>query len=127
MKKIILIFALFFSVNYNAQTEEIFTTVEQPAEFKGGISELSKYLGSEIKYPAMAKDKKIGGKVFIKFIVDKDGAIKDPVILKGAENCPECDKEALRVISSMPNWIPAKQSGRAVSCYFNLPIKFDPV
>jgi protein TonB len=127
MKKITLICALFFSISYDAQTEEVFTTVEQPAEFKGGICELSKYLGNEIKYPAIAKDRKIGGKVFIKFIVDKDGTIKDPVILKGVENCPECDKEALRVISSMPSWIPAKQSGRTVSCYYNIPIKFDPV
>ncbi len=127
MKKITMLLALLLSLGIKAQTEEIFTTVEEPAEFKGGFQEMAKYIGSELKYPKSAKDGKIGGKVFIKFIVNKDGDIKDPVILKGVENCPECDKEALRVITSMPKWIPAKQSGKVVSCYYNIPIKFDPV
>lgn len=128
MKKIIFAFALFFSWSYNAQTkEEVFTMVEEMPVFNGGNEEMSKYISKEIKYPKAAKDAKIGGKVFVKFIVNRDGSVKDAVVLKGAENCADCDKEALRVISSMPKWTPGKQNGKAVSCYFTIPIKFDPV
>jgi periplasmic protein TonB len=127
MKKLSLLLALFLSISYKAQTkEEVYALVDEIAEFKGGQHELVNYINKEIKYPGRAKDAKIGGKVYIKFIVAKDGAVKDVVILKGIENCPECDKEALRVISSMPKWKPAKKDGKVVNCYYNIPIKFDP-
>lgn len=121
--------ALFLSLGYNAQNkkEKVFTEPEQMAEYKGGLQEMAKFIGSELKYPKAAKDNKIGGKIFVKFIVDNNGAVKEPVILKGIDNCPECGQEALRVISSMPTWLPAKQGGKAVSCYYTIPIKFDPV
>ncbi|MDI1353967.1 MAG: TonB family protein [bacterium] len=103
---------------------EIFTIVEEQAEFPGGTTAMMKYIQSNIQYPSMAREAGISGKCFLKFVVNETGSISNVEILKGVPGCPDCDKEAIRVIKSMPGWKPAKMTGRAVKCYFNLPINF---
>ena len=103
---------------------EIFTVVEEMPEFPGGSMEMMKYIQKNIQYPAMAREAGISGKCFLKFVVSGDGAISDVTILKGVAGCPDCDKEAMRVVKSMPKWKAGKQNGRAVSVFFNLPINF---
>jgi protein TonB len=103
---------------------EIFTIVEENAEFPGGITAMAKYIQQNLQYPAMAREAGISGKAFLKFVVNEDGDISNVEVLKGVPGCGECDKEAVRVVKSMPKWKPAKMTGRAVKCYFNLPINF---
>ena len=107
-----------------AAAPEIFTVVEEMPEFPGGQMEMMKYIQKNIQYPAMAREAGISGKCFLKFVVSGDGAISDVTILKGVAGCPDCDKEAMRVVKSMPKWKAGKQNGRSVSVYFNLPINF---
>jgi len=102
--------------------EEIFDIVEEMPEFIGGIEKLYEYLGNNINYPEQAKDFSIQGKVFVQFVVWKDGTIRDVKVVKGAHK--HLDKEALRVITKMPVWKPGKQRGKNVNARFTLPIKF---
>lgn len=102
--------------------EEIFTIVEKMPEFPGGTEKLFKYLGKNIEYPPMAKDAGIKGKVYVTFVVDKDGSITDVKILRGIGG--GCDEEAVRVVKSMPRWSPGKQRGKSVRVQYNLPINF---
>lgn len=103
---------------------EIFTVVEEMPEFPGGPAEMMKYIQKNIQYPQMAKEAGLSGKCFLKFVVNGNGDISDVQVLKGVPGCQECDKEAIRVVKSMPNWKPGKQNGRAVPVFFNLPINF---
>ena len=102
--------------------ETIFDVVEETPEFIGGIDKLYEYLGDNIYYPEQAKDFSIQGKVFVQFVVWKDGTIKDVKVVKGVHKL--LDNEALRVINNMPKWKPGKQRGRNVNARFTLPIKF---
>ncbi len=101
---------------------DVFTVVEQNPEFPGGLSELGKYLGRNIRYPSAAQRANVQGKVFVQFVVGKDGDIRDPKILKGIGF--GCDEEALRVTLNMPKWNPGKQNGKEVAVQYNLPISF---
>lgn len=103
---------------------EIFTIVEENAEFPGGLAAMMKYIQQNVQYPAMAREAGISGKCFLKFVVNETGDISNVEVLKGVPGCPDCDKEAIRVVKSMPKWKPAKMTGRAVKCYFNLPFSF---
>jgi protein TonB len=103
---------------------EIFTIVEEQAEFPGGFAAMMKYIQQNVQYPAMAREAGISGKCFLKFVVNETGDISNVEVLKGVPGCPDCDKEAIRVVKSMPKWKPAKMTGRAVKCYFNLPFSF---
>ena len=102
--------------------EQIFDVVEENPEFVGGMQKLYEYLGKNIQYPEMAKENGIQGKVFVQFVVWKDGTIKDVKIVKGVHKT--LDGEAQRVVKSMPKWTPGKQRGTAVNARFTLPIKF---
>lgn len=102
--------------------DEIFTIVEQMPAFPGGESALFKYLQKNVKYPPMAKDAGISGRVFVKFVIGKNGKVGDVQVLRGIGG--GCDKEAVRVVKAMPSWTPGQQRGRPVSVYFNLPINF---
>ncbi|MEJ2595383.1 MAG: energy transducer TonB, partial [bacterium] len=86
--------------------EEIFTVVESMPEFPGGMGELMKYLATNIKYPPLAKESGIQGRVFINFVVEPDGAISNVKVLRGIGG--GCDEEAVRVVESMPKWKPGK-------------------
>lgn len=103
---------------------EIFTVVEQMPEFPGGAGEMMKYIQKNIHYPEIEKEAGITGKCFVKFVVEQDGSISNVEILKGVAGGPGCDKEAVRVIKSMPKWNIGKQNGRPVRVYFNVPISF---
>lgn len=102
--------------------EEIYTIVEAMPEFPGGQKALFEYLGNNITYPPKAKSKGIKGKVYVNFTIYRDGSIRDAKVIKKAHRL--LDKEALRVIKAMPNWIPGTQEGKTVSVSYNLPINF---
>lgn len=104
--------------------EEIFTVVEEMPSFPGGTAELYKYLGENIRYPEVAKEAGIQGKVYISFVVEKDGSIADVKILRGIPGGKMCDNEAMRVVQNMPKWSPGKQRGKAVRVSYNLPVQF---
>lgn len=103
--------------------EEIFTFVEQPPTFPGGDEALAKYLNNNIRYPHLATENGISGTVFVSFVVDSEGQIKD-VKTVGAAKGGGLEDEAIRVVKKMPKWKPGKQNGRQVSVQFNLPIRF---
>jgi TonB family protein len=96
--------------------------VEQNPEFKGGYEAMLKFLGANIHYPEEAKKAGTQGTVFVQFVVEKTGKISNVKILRGIGK--ECDEEALRVVKSMPNWIPGRQNGKAVPVMFQIPVKF---
>jgi protein TonB len=102
--------------------EKVYEFVEQSPEFPGGAKELLEYLSKNVRYPAIAIENNIQGRVTVRFVVDTKGNISDVTILKGVD--PSLDKEAIRLVKSMPQWIPGKTNGRAVKVYFNVPINF---
>jgi protein TonB len=103
-------------------TEEIFVVVEQQPEFPGGMSALMKFLGDNIKYPVIAQENGIQGRVITNFVVERDGSITDVNVVRGQD--PSLDKEAVRVIQTMPRWKPGQQRGKAVRVRFTLPVVF---
>lgn len=102
--------------------DEIMVAVEVMPEFPGGISALMKYLNSNIKYPTICQETGVQGKVIVQFVVDKDGAITNPVVVRGID--PYLDKEALRVINNMPKWKSGMQNGKKVRVKYTLPVVF---
>jgi len=96
--------------------------VEQMPEFPGGETALLKYLKGSVKYPQIAQENGIQGKVFVSFVVDTNGSISNVKITRGVDT--SLDKEALRVVKAMPKWIPGKQNGEAVRVSFTVPINF---
>ncbi len=106
----------------SAQDEQVFMVVEKMPEPTGGIGQLMQYLGENIKYPAEARQKGTEGKVFVQFIINKDGSIGDVQVMKGIGN--GCDAEAVRVVKAMPTWKPGLQNGEAVNVRMSLPIMF---
>ncbi len=109
----------FDTVDSNTQ---VFNVVEKMPEFPGGMSAFSSYLGANIKYPETAKANGVEGKVYINFVVEKDGSIDSVKVLRGIGS--GCDEEAVRVIKAMPNWNPGMQKNKAVRVSYNVPIKF---
>lgn len=101
---------------------EIFMVVEQMPEFPGGQGALFKYISQNVKYPPIAKENGIQGKVFVQFVVGKDGSITDVRILRGVDS--SLDREAMRVVQSMPKWTPGKQRGKPVFVRYQVPINF---
>jgi len=108
------------------EAPQIFQIVEQMPDFPGGEDALLKYLGKNIKYPEIARDANTQGTIFITFVVDENGKITDPKVLRGLNGpgAKECANEAIRVVSSMPAWKPGKQNGKSVKVQYNLPIKY---
>lgn len=96
--------------------------VEKQAEFKGGQQALINYLRDNIKYPEKALEAGIQGRVMVRFVVTKEGKVRHAKVVKGAD--PLLDEESLRVISIMPDWIPAENGGKKVNSYYTLPITF---
>ena len=101
---------------------EVFTIVEEMPEFPGGMQKLAEYLAKNIKYPQMARESGIQGKVFITFVVEPDGSVSNVQVLRSLGG--GCDEEAVRVVKSMPKWKPGKQRGKAVRVSYNLPVNF---
>ena len=101
---------------------EIFKVVEEMPEFPGGAAKMMEYIQKNIKYPMMARESDIQGRVFVNFVVEPNGEISNVEVLRGIGG--GCDEEAVRVVKSMPNWKPGKQRGSAVRCAFTVPIIF---
>ena len=101
---------------------EIFKVVEEMPEFPGGAAKMMEYIQKNIKYPMMARESDIKGRVFVNFVVEPNGEISNEEVLRGIGG--GCDEEAVRVVKSMPNWKPGKQRGSAVRCAFTVPIIF---
>ena len=101
---------------------KLFDMVEEMPSYPGGMKDLLSYLAKNIKYPAIAQDKQIQGRVIVQFVVEKDGSISDVHTIRGIDS--DLDKEAVRVIKAMPNWIPGKQGGKTVRVKFTVPVMF---
>lgn len=102
---------------------EIFDRAEVMPTYPGGPAAMLKYLANNIRYPSLARENGLEGKVTVKFTVDKDGSIKDPIILKDGVG-GGCADEAIRVIKTMPKWSPGLQRGNPVKVYYILPVSF---
>jgi TonB family protein len=102
--------------------EQVFFIVEEMPEFPGGEMELRKHIANNIEYPEVAKKNGIKGKVYVTFVVGKDGLVKDAKIARGVD--PSLDGEALRVVNNLPKWKPGKQRGEAVNVSYTIPINF---
>ncbi|MBO4720621.1 MAG: TonB family protein, partial [Prevotella sp.] len=105
-----------------APSGDVFDVVEEMPQFPGGAPKLMEYLSQNIRYPKEAMEADKQGRVIVTFVVDKDGSIRDARVVKSVD--PLLDAEGLRVISSMPNWTPGKQSGKAVNVKYTVPITF---
>ncbi|WP_108823400.1 energy transducer TonB [Dysgonomonas sp. Marseille-P4361] len=102
--------------------EKPFTIVEQMPAFPGGEEAMHKFISDNLKYPVVAQESGISGRVTLRFVVTKTGEISEVTVVRGID--PSCDREALRVVKSMPKWVPGKQNGENVPVYFTLPIVF---
>ena len=102
--------------------DPVLVSVEEMPQFPGGDEELMKYIGSNLKYPTVAQEMGIEGRVALRFVVNKNGEVGNVEVLRSLD--PLCDKEAVRVIKGMPRWIPGRQGGRAVAVYYTIPILF---
>ncbi|MHA7112209.1 energy transducer TonB [Sunxiuqinia elliptica] len=101
---------------------QVFFIVEDMPEFPGGELALRKFIANAIKYPVIAQENGIQGKVYVNFVVDKDGSVQNARIARGVD--ASLDKEALRVVNNLPKWKPGKQRGKPVRVSYTVPISF---
>ena len=104
------------------EEEKPYVHVEQMPQFPGGQQELLKFIADELKYPVIAQENGIEGMVVVQFVVKADGHVGDIKVVRSLD--PYCDKEAIRVVQALPQWVPGKQNGRNVPVYYTLPIRF---
>ena len=104
------------------EENKVFDVVEQMPSFPGGMGALMSWLSQNIKYPVIAAENGVQGRVIVQFVVEKDGSITDVKVAKSVD--PSLDKEAARVVSSMPKWTPGKQNGSAVRVKYTVPVTF---
>ena len=104
------------------EESKVFDVVEEMPQFPGGQSALLEYLAKNIKYPVVAEENGVQGRVIVTFVVERDGSITDVKVVKSVD--PSLDKEAARVVKSMPHWIPGKQNGSAVRVKYTVPVTF---
>lgn len=109
-------------INEGSSDDEVYIIVEQMPVFPGGEDALMKYIDTHLKHPDMAVRNNIIGRVTLRFIVGKDGYVRDVTVIRGVHEL--LDKEAVRVVQSLPRWIPGKQNGKSVSVYYNIPVNF---
>ena len=102
--------------------EEVFTMVDEMPEFSGGQLALRNFIAQSVKYPVIAQEKGIQGKVFVMFIVGKDGSVSNAKVIRGVD--PSLDAEALRVVNSLPAFNPGKHKGNVVAVQYTIPINF---
>ena len=128
MRKLFLImfFMAFVSVNAYSQSDDsdnsVYAMVDERAQFPGGQNEMLKYLQENLQYPEAAKANNVHGRVFVKFIVERDGSLSDIQIFRGLGS--GCDEEAIRLIQSMPKWKPGKNKGKEVRTSMTVPVNF---
>ncbi len=104
------------------EEQQIFQVVEEMPDYPGGMAECLKFLSKNIKYPTVSQENGVQGKVIVQFVVNKDGSIVDPVVVRSVD--PYLDKEALRVIKMMPKWKPGKQRNKPVRVKYTVPVTF---
>ena len=104
------------------EDNKVFEVVEQMPSFPGGYAALMQWLGSNMKYPTIAAENNVQGRVIVQFVVEKDGSITDVHVAKSVD--PSLDKEASRVVKAMPKWIPGKQNSSPVRVRFTVPVTF---
>jgi len=102
--------------------EDIFITCEFPPSFPGGVEALYKFISDNVKYPSAAKDNNVTGKVVVRFVVNQKGNIENAYVFRSID--PLLDREAIRVVESLPKWNPGTQRGKPVKVWFTLPINF---
>ena len=102
--------------------EKPFIQVDVFPQFPGGEAALLKFIKENLKCPKSISDNCIQGQVIVSFVVSADGSVKDVQVLRSLD--PACDKEAIRLIESLPKWIPSKQNGKAVDVYYTVPVRF---
>lgn len=119
-------FMAFVSANAYSQSDDsdnaVYSMVDERAQFPGGQNEMLKYLQENLQYPEAAKANNVHGRVFVKFIVERDGSLSDIKVMKGLGN--GCDEEAIRLIQSMPKWKPGKNKGKEVRTSMTVPVNF---
>lgn len=130
MKKLLFLSAFLCTLSFGAFAqeevkveEEVFVVVEEQAEFPGGLDSMYAYIVKNLKYPEAAKEKGIEGRVFVQFVIEKDGSISNVKILRGIGG--GCEEAAVEMIKNMPKWKPGKQRGKPVRFQFVLPINFE--
>lgn len=101
----------------------VLSIVDEEASFPGGVKEMMLFMSKNLRHPEVGGFS-MQGKVYLRFIVEKDGTLTNIEVMRGIVGCPECDKEAVRVVELMPKWNPAKYNGKIVRSYFNIPIVF---
>ncbi len=104
------------------EEEEVYSFADKMPQFPGGNAELMKYIDENLIYPPTAKEKGIQGRVIVRFVVKSDGSIGNAQVIRSLD--PECDKEAIRVIKSLPKWTPGEASGTPVAVWFTAPVPF---
>ena len=104
------------------EENKVFTAVEQMPQFPGGEGELMKYIRDHLKYPPVAAENNIQGRVIVQFVVTKTGKVGEVKVARGKD--PDLDKEAVRVVKTLPDFIPGKMNGQAVAVWYTLPITF---
>ena len=109
-------------VTQAVEEEKPYEMVEQMPSFPGGAQELLQYIAKNLKYPTIAQENGVQGRVICQFVVARDGSVQNVRVVRSLD--PYCDKEAIRVIQSLPKWIPGKQNGKTVPVYYTLPIVF---
>ena len=106
------------------QEPEIVEFPDKEPKFPGEMEAFKTYIKANLVYPKTALENNITGRCYIGMVVEIDGSISNVKVLRGLPGCPECDKEAIRLIKAMPNWIPGETAGKVVRTRFHLPVKF---
>ena len=102
--------------------EKPYTYVEQMPTYPGGETEMRAFISKNLRYPTIAQENGIQGKVYVRFVISKTGEVTNVEVVRGID--PICDKEAVRVIKLMPKWVPGKQNGNAVPVIYTVPVVF---
>lgn len=130
MKKLLFLSAFLFALSFGAFAqeevkveEEVFVVVEEQAEFPGGLDSMYAYIQKNLVYPEKAKAEGIEGRVFVSFIIEKDGSISNILVKRAIGG--GCEEAAVEMIKNMPKWKPGKQRGKPVRFQYVLPIKFE--
>lgn len=119
---LVLLFSFTTSTAQTKKSNMVYDVVEVMPQFPGGQTAMLKYIMENIKYPKQIMEEGIQGRVTVSFIVEKDGRVSNVRLLRSVQ--PLLDKEAVRVVKSMPKWSPGKQNGKPVRVRFNLPVMF---
>ena len=110
------------NINKIGEIGKIFKVCDEMPQFPGGVNGLMVWLSNNVKYPVVARMNDVQGRVIVSFVIERDGSITDVRVVHGVD--PSLDKEAVRVVSSMPKWTPGKIKGQSVRVQYNVPVAF---